>query len=166
MEDIGLHIFLILLFIGVAVNIFALPGPIIIMATVIIYAIITGFSSLGAVSLITMFILAVLAEGVDYFLGTKGAATFPLSRRSLAMGALFGTAGALVLTPVLYGPGLILGFFVGGAGGVFLVDILRMGRFRPSLRSYRASFLGLGAVLSRGGIAMIMTAITLNAIYS
>ncbi len=166
MEYAGLNIFLVLLFLGLLINIFALPGPIFILVAAIFFFIITNFKAIGITAIIGMTILAALAETVDYLLGTRGAYPFRFSASSLGMGALLGTAAALAFTPVIYGPGLILGIFLGGLTGVFLVELINMGRLRPSLRNYRSILLNCVAVISRGVVSMAMIAIILDSIYS
>lgn len=166
MEYAGLNIFLLFLFLGLLINIFSLPGPIVILVVAIFFFSITGFSAIGIAAIIGMAILAAIAETVDYLLGTRGAGPFRFSASSLGMGALFGTAGALALTPVIYGPGLILGIFLGAFTGVFLNELVKMGRLRPSLRNYRSILLNGVAVFSRGVVSLVMITIILNSIYS
>ncbi len=166
MEYAGLSIFLLLLFGGLLVNIFSLPGPIFILVAAIFFSVIAGYSTLGVTAIIALTSLAVLSETADYLLGTRGAGVFRFSSSSLGVAVLLGTACALALTPALYGPGLILGFFLGAFSGVFLMELVNTGRLRPSLRNYRSILLSGVAVLSRGAVSLVMITIILDSIYS
>ncbi|MDZ4164123.1 MAG: DUF456 domain-containing protein [Smithellaceae bacterium] len=166
MEAVGSNIFIISLLLGLLINIFGLPGPIVILVFTLLFSVLTGFSAIGIGRIFVVIILTVIAEVIDYRLGIRGAFTFRLSGRSVGLGTLFGAAGALILTPVIYAPGFIIGLFLGSFGGVFLSELLEMGRLKPSMRNNRAILLGGLAVLSRGGVSLLMIAIILTSIYS
>lgn len=162
----GSNIFILLLLPGLLINIFGLPGPLVILALTLLFSILTGFATPGIGHILAVIILATIAEVIDYRLGIRGAFTFRPSGSSLGLGTLFGAAGALILTPVIYGPGFIIGLFSGAFAGVFLSEIREMAKLRPSLRSSRGILLGGVAVLSRGGLSLLMIAIILTSIYS
>jgi uncharacterized protein len=167
LEVAGLTVFILVLFTGLFCTIFGLPGTIIILGSVILYAVITGFYRIGIKLIFIMIIITLLAEVLDFTLGMAGASRFIPSKNNLWAAAAGALLGGVVLTPILYGLGTVGGGFLGGFSGVLAAEILRQNRMKPSLRtSYRSLAMGIAGVLARGFSALAMIIATLLNVYS
>jgi uncharacterized protein len=166
-ELLGTSLFIFVLILGVFSTIFGLPGTVVILIDVFIYALFTGFESIGGKVLLTLLILSVLAELSEFALGIAGAARFGASKKALTYSVIGGIIGALLLSPVMLGLGAILGAFLGGFAGVFIVELLRQSRLRPSLRAAWGTIIGrVAGICVKGAFALVMTAISLAGIYN
>ena len=163
----GLTIFILVLFAGIFSTIFGIPGTAIILIDVILYAFMTGFERIGFKILFILVIISILAEAIDFAFGMAGAARFGVSKQKIWI-AVFGSfAGAIVMTPVLFGLGTIIGIFLGGFGGILIVVIIRQSMLKPALRAdYRAILGGVAGTLIKGFCTITMTIISLSNIYS
>ncbi len=167
LEAAGLTVFILVLFTGVFSTIFSLPGTIVILVDVIVYAFITGFYRIGIKLILVMLVITLLAEGLDFALGMAGAARFIPSKDNLWAASGGAVLGAAALTPVLYGLGTVAGAFLGGFCGVLSAELLRQNRLKPSLRmSWRAVIMGAAGVLARGFSALAMIVAALSNVYS
>ena len=131
----GLTLFILVLLFGACSILFGLPGTIIILVDALIYAAVTGFEKIGFKVLVTLLILSVLAELVDFAVGMAGVVRFGSMRTGFWAFVIGGLIGASLLTPVLLGLGIILGAFVGGFTAMLIVEILARNRLKPSLRT-------------------------------
>jgi hypothetical protein len=166
MEILATQIFLVLLILALLLNIFSFSGPAIILGAAFLYGLVTWFETTSVALMAVLFLIVVLSAGVDWFFTQAGAAFFPLSQKSLGLMLVMGTAGALILTPFFYGPGLLGGAFLGGLFGVFSLELATMQKFRPIFRNYRALILGGTMVFCRGLLSFTMLLLLLNNIYS
>jgi uncharacterized protein YqgC (DUF456 family) len=121
----GLTIFIVILFIGLYANIFGLPGTVLIFLDALIYASVTGFSNMGWQVLLSLFVIVIFAEGLEFILGVTGAARFSASKKVLVVSVIGSIIGVLLLTPWLYGLGTLAGIFLGGFMGALLMELLR-----------------------------------------
>jgi len=155
-----------MLIIGVFSTIFSLPGTVIILLDAIIYGLFTGFERIGVKVLLTLLVLSVIAELAEFAVGMGGAAKFGASKKSLLASVIGGTTGALLLSKFMLGLGTIVGAFIGGFAGVFVVEILRQTSLKPSLRAAWGTIVGRAAgICVKGAFALIMTVISLDSIY-
>lgn len=167
LEAGGLTLFLAVLLFGTFSILFGLPGTVIILVDALAYAIVTGFERIGAKILVTLLVLSLLGEVADFAVGMAGAVKFGVSRKGFLAFTAGGFIGALLLTPFLYGLGLILGAFVGGFIAIVAVEMLARNNLRPSLRAAYGAILGRAAgTCVKGFIALIMVIITLTSVYS
>jgi uncharacterized protein YqgC (DUF456 family) len=167
LESAGLFFFIGTLLAGLLAALLGLPGQFLILAAVLVYAVATGFATLGWKVLLVLAVLAALAEGLDFGLRAAGAAGFGASRQGAWAAVLGGIAGMFLFTPFLFGLGTVLGMFIGGFAGVFAVELMRQRRIRPALRAGLGSLLGGMAVsLAKGTVALVMIVVTLFNIYS
>ena len=118
----------------------AIPGALLIFGGLFLAAWADGFAHVGAVGLVIIGVLGVLAFVADFvgsLLGAKRVGASPLALAGAAVGGLFGFFLGL--------PGLILGPFVGAVGG----ELLARGRWREAGKVGLGTWLGLvaGAVL-------------------
>ena len=163
----GLTLFILVLLFGIFSILFGLPGTVIILLDAFVYAAITGFEKIGLKILLTLLVLSILAELAEFAVGMAGAVKFGASREGFWAFFIGGLLGAALMTPVLYGLGIILGAFLGGFAAMLLAELLRRNRLKPSLRAAWGAILSLAAgICVKGFIALIMVVITLTAVYS
>jgi len=73
----------------------------------------------------------------------------------------------MVMTPVIFGLGTVVGTFLGGFTGVLSVELLRQTKLRPALRAgYGAVLRRVTGILVKGFCALVMIIITMTNIYS
>jgi len=107
----GFSIFILILFAGIFLNLFDLPGTIVIFFDVLFYAIFTGFDHVGLKIILFLLIFTIIAETIDLFFVIGGASQPIASKKSLGAAALGAVGGIFLLTPLWGGPGIWLGFF-------------------------------------------------------
>lgn len=126
-----------------------IPGPVVILAGLIMAAWAEGFVYVGGVTIAVLVLLALLATGVDILAGVLGAQRFGASRRAMIGAAAGGVVG------MFFGiPGIILGPFIGAVAG----ELSQRKGLRASGLSGIGAWVGLvaGAVAKvAGGFAMI-----------
>lgn len=167
LETIGLTIFILILFVGIFTTLLGMPGTIIILINVIFYALFTGFEKIGFKIIVILILLSVLAEAIDFALGMLGAARFGASSQGIWASVIGSIIGAVVMTPILYGLGTVVGIFLGGFMAVLIVELIRQGQLKPALRAGYGAFLGrFGGILIKGSFSLIMIILTLSNIYS
>jgi len=167
LETVGLTIFILVLFAGILSTVFGIPGTVIILIDVILYAFITGFEKIGFKIIIILVIISILAEAIDFAFGMAGAARFGASKQGVWIVVFSSFVGALVMTPVLFGLGTVVGIFLGGFCGVLIVEIIRQSMLKPALReSYKAILGRVAGTIVKGFCAITMTIISLSNIYS
>jgi uncharacterized protein YqgC (DUF456 family) len=164
----GLTIFILILFAGIFLNFFGLPGTVVIFFDVLLYSFFNGFEHVGLKIILCLFILAAVAETIEFFWivnETPQQATSP--QKSIKAAALGAFAGAFLLTPFFWGPGMCIGFFLGGLAGILIVEIIRQYRLKApyrTLNSVMINIVGKNAV--KGFISLSMIAFSLSNIYS
>lgn len=110
--EVGFTIFILILFAGIFLNLFGLPGTVVIFFDVLFYSIFTGFDRVGLKIILFLLISAITAETIDFFI-VIGETSQPLvSKKSFAAVVLGGAfIGTFLLTPFFGGPGIWIGFF-------------------------------------------------------
>ncbi len=167
LEIAGLTLFIVVLFVGLYINLFGLPGTALIFLDTLGYASVSGFSSIGSSLLISLLVLALLAEGLELILSVTGVSRFSVSKRGFGASILGSIAGTLLLTPWLLGLGIVAGIYLGGFLGILLMELIRQMHLRPSLRKTNSALLGRAAgTLAKGSLALAMVVLTLMSIYS
>jgi uncharacterized protein len=163
----GFTIFILILFAGIFLNFFGLPGTVVIFFDVLLYAIFTGFNPVGLKIILFLLISAILAETIDFFLVMGGTLQPVASIRSLGAAASGAIGGAFLLTPFLGGPGIWGGFFLGGLAGILIVEFIRQSNLKiPFRTSSNAIFAMVGRKIVKGFISLFMIAFSLSNIYS
>ena len=163
----GLAIFILILFVGIFLNLFSLPGTVVIFFDVLFYAIFTGFDRIGWKILLFLFIAAIIAETIDFLLDMYGGLKPIDARKSFRASAIGAITGAVILTPLFWGPGTWAGFFLGGLTGILIVEFLRQSKLKAPFRATnRAVFAMAGRKFVKGVIALFMVALSLSNIYS
>ncbi|MDI6775878.1 MAG: DUF456 domain-containing protein [Syntrophales bacterium] len=167
LEITGLTVFILVLFAGIFSTVFGLPGTLIILFDVILYALCTGFERIGFKIIAVLFIIVLLAETLDFALLMAGAARFRMSKGMIWASVACGFIGAMLLTPAFLGLGAVAGTFLGGFAGMLTVELIRQHRLKPAFRTgYRAIMGRSAGILLKGFSALVMTVITLSNVYS
>jgi hypothetical protein len=167
LEIAGLTVFILLLFVGIFTTIFGLPGTVIILIDVIIYALVTGLETIGLKVIFILLVISAIAEGLDFALVAAGVARFGSSKRRLWATFLGSAMGVMILTPLLLGFGTILGLFLGGFLAVLVEELIWQNKLKPSLRTGSYAILGRAfGTLLKGGLSFVMIIITLSQVYS
>jgi uncharacterized protein len=163
----GLTLFILVLLFGTFSILFGFPGTVIIFIDALIYSIITGFEKIGIKILLTLLILSALAEVADFAVGMAGAIKFGVSRKGFWAFTIGGFIGALLMTPLFLGLGLLIGTFLGGVIAILTMELLARNKLKPTLRAAYGSILGrVAGICVKGFFALIMVIITLTSIYS
>ena len=163
----GLAIFILILFAGIFLNLFGLPGTLVIFFDVLFYAIITGFDRIGWKILLFLFIAAIIAEMIDLLMDMSCGLKPIDVKKSLIAAAIGAITGSFILTPLFWGPGIWTGFFLGGLTGILIVEFLRQSKLRTPFRATnRTIFTMIARKLAKGFIALFMIALSLSNIYS
>ncbi len=166
LEATGLTIFVVVLLIGVLSIIFGFPGTFVIVADVVVYALITGFEKVGLKVIISLVIISVFAEAVDFWLGIAGVRKYGSSKAAIILSIAGGIAGAIVMAPLLFGLGVVIGVFLGGFAGAFLGEYIEKRKLRLALRVGYGALIGrIAGVFVKGSLAIVMIVITMSAIY-
>ncbi len=163
----GFTIFILILFAGIFLNLFGLPGTVVIFFDVLFYSIFTGFDRIGLKIVLFLLVSAITAETIDFFL-VIGEKPQPLvSKKSLGVTALGAFIGVFLLTPFLGGPGTWIGFFLGGLASILTIEVIRQSKLKAPYRAFnRAIFSMAGKKIVKGFITLCMIAFSLSNIYS
>ena len=163
----GLTVFILILFLGIFSVIFGVPGTFIILIDVTLYAWITGFEKIGFKIIVILIVISLFAEAMDFLIGMAGARKFGASKKGIIASVIGGIVGAVIMTPLLLGLGAIIGAFIGGFAGTFLVEYVENQKMKAAFRMGYGVFLGkIAAVFLKGFLAILMSVISLMAIYS
>jgi uncharacterized protein YqgC (DUF456 family) len=135
-----------------------LPGPVLIFAAALVFAVLDGFQAIGWPSLAVIGVLALVATGVDLLTSSIGAKVGGASGWSIAAGMVGGLVGTLLFAL----PGTILGALL----CVLLAEYIRLKDWRPAARSSTGWLVGwlLSSVI-RFGIAVAMIAIFVSQLF-
>lgn len=163
----GFSIFILILFAGIFLNLFGLPGTVVIFFDVLFYAIFTGFDYVGLKIILFLLILTIIAETIDIFFDIGGTSRQIVSKKSLGAAAVGALVGIFFLTPLWGGPGIWIGFFTGGLAGTLIIEFINQSKLKAPFRmSGRAVFAMVGGKMFKGLITLSMIAFSLSNIYS
>ena len=162
----GFTVFIMILFAGIFLNLFGLPGTIVIYFDVLLYAIFTGFDPVGLKIILFLLISTVIAETIDFYVMT-GMYQPMISTKSFVAAAIGAVIGAFLLTPFFWGPGTWGGFFLGGLAGLLTIEFINQSKLKAPFRTPgRAILAMIGGKMVKGLIALFMIAFSLSNIYS
>lgn len=164
---VGFAVFILILFIGIYLSLFGLPGTVIIFLDVLVYAVATGFDRIGFTIILLLLFFSLIAEMLEFLMGMKGALQ-PRPSKKLFWGSAIGSiVGTCILTPFLLGLGTFGGFFLGCFAGILIVEFNRQTKLQsPFKASGRAVFAMIGGKMAKGLITLTMIAFSLSNIYS
>ena len=163
----GFVVFILILFLGIYLTLFDLPGTVVIFFDVLLYALFTGFNQVSGKIILFLLFISIITETIDFFLVMGGALQPVASKKSFWTAALGAIVGAFLLTPFFWGPGTWGGFFLGGLAGILTIEFIRQSKLKVLYRaSNRAIFAMVGRKIAKGFIALFMIALSLSNIYS
>ncbi len=126
-----------------------IPGPVLVLAGALVYAVYTDFAAVSWRLLLFFAGLTLLSQLLDYTASVIGAKKFGASRWGIA-GSFAGALAGVVIAGI---PGLIIGPFVGAV----LCELVRGSTLHASMRTGFGTFVGfLGGALGKLIIALIM----------
>ena len=145
----GEILFLLVVGAVLLLHMISLPANWIFLGLSLLYALITGFSSVGWVTLLILAILATIGEVLEFLVGVGYTAKRGATRWGVIGTFAGGLAGGIALTSVSPPFGTLVGAFGGSFLGAVLLEYLAQDRVDVALRSGRAAFLGkvFGAVV-------------------
>lgn len=138
-------LFLLILASGVILNFLSIPGNFIILADSLWYGFATGFNRFSFSFLITIFIVALIIELLEYFIIAFGARRFGSTKMGAVAGIIGGIIGSLsgyFFSPVL---GAIIGGLLGVIIGTVIIELLAGKTLRDAFHAM------IGALLGRVG---------------
>jgi uncharacterized protein YqgC (DUF456 family) len=136
--------------VGVVVPV--LPGLLLIWGAGVVWAWVGGGPGHWAVAAVLTVLLAV-GTVTKYALPARRASGAGAPRQTLVVGAVAAVAGFFVIP--------VVGFFVGGVGGVYLAERARLTTHAAAWRSTRAVLLGIGI----GVLVELVTGVLMVAIW-
>lgn len=162
----GFTVFILILFAGIYLTLFGLPGTIVIFLDVLFYIIFTGFDHVGLKIILFLLIATIIAETID-FLVMAGKHQPMTSKKSFGAAAIGAVIGAFLFTPFFGGPGTWGGFFLGGLAGVLTIEFIHQSKLKAPFRTSGSAILAMiGGKMVKGLIALFMIAFSLSNIYS
>jgi hypothetical protein len=133
----------------------ALPGPPLIFAGALLYALATRFAPVGWIVIAVLALIAAFSQVMDYLASAWGAKKFGGGKWGVAGSLLGGIAGFLLFSF----PGMIAGIFIGAVG---LEYVFGNKEVRAALRVGGGSLVGfLAGVLMKVAISLAMIGIFL-----
>lgn len=167
-DTFGFVIFILILFAGIFLNFFELPGTGVIFCDVLLYSIFTGFAKVGLGVIVFLFVSAILAETIDFFWKISEPPQQAVRPQKSIKAALLGTIfGMIVLTPLWGGPGIWIGFLAGGLAGILMAEMIRQYHLKIYDRTLHRVILNIvGKNTVKGFISLCMIAFSLSNIYS
>lgn len=161
-------IFVLILFAGIFLNLFGLPGTVVIFFDVLVYSLITGFQQVGLKIILFLLVSAIIAETIEFFWVISETPYQAFSKKKPFKAAALGSmAGTLIFTPLLGGPGIWIGFLLGGLAGILTAEVIRQYSLKAPYRTLNSVMISLiGKNTVKGFISLCMIAFSLMNIYS
>lgn len=117
MNTVYYLLMIVLLLVGLFINILGLPGLWLMVVAYVGYGWLTGWDVyVGWPSVIAVFVLALIAEGVEFMAGAAGSAAAGGRKRGMAGAIVGGIIGGILGTPILP----IVGTIIGACAGAFI----------------------------------------------
>ena len=151
---------------GLIAVVLGLPGTWLILITSALYSWLTGFSVITYQMLLGLLVLAVAAEVLEFWSGLWGARRYGGSRKAMLGTLIGGLAGAIILTPMLFGFGAVVGAFFGAFAGGFVVTYLEQRKMSNAMRVGWGGMLGrVFAMVFKGATVVTMIGLDVWAIF-
>ena len=151
---------------GLIAVVLGLPGTWLILITSALYSWLTGFSVITYQMLLGLLLLAVAAEVLEFWSGLWGARRYGGSRKAMLGTLIGGLAGAIILTPMLFGFGAVVGAFFGAFAGGFVVTYLEQRKMNEAMRVGWGGLLGrVFAMVFKGAAVVTMIGLDVWAIF-
>ena len=141
--------FIAVLLFSIASNFLSIPGNFIIFLNTLWYSIATNFNQIGISFLITLLIIAIFVEFLEYLVIAFGAKRYGATKLGVIAAILGGIGGSIsgfFFSPVL---GAIIGGFMGIIIGTMTIEIMRGKNVHDAL------YATFGAIIGRvGGLSV------------
>ena len=167
LEVSGLTVFILLLLLGIYSTVYGLPGTLLILICIVVFAFFDGFDTIGLKHIVVLTVLSAVVETADALVGVANIRR-PRVTPGVVASSLAGTLlGVILLTPALYGAGTVMGIFLGGLAGLLIAQKVEQRTLKPALREpAKATFLRGLTVCAKGCVAMGATFFVLSRLYS
>jgi uncharacterized protein YqgC (DUF456 family) len=135
-------VFAITVIVALFSNFAGVPGNIIIAVNSLIYGLVTNFNQFSFTFVLTIFLIVIVVEFLEYLLIVLTAKKYGASRWGIIGSILGGIGGAIsgaFITPVL---GAIIGSVIGVFIGALVGEFFKSYNLRKSLLSGMGAFLG------------------------
>jgi len=163
---VALVILILAMPVGLIAVVLGLPGTWLILLTSVLYSWVTGFSVITYQMLLGLLVLAVVAEVLEIWSGLWGARRYGGSRRAMLGTLIGGFIGAIILTPMLFGFGSVVGAFFGAFAGGFVVTYLEQRKMSQAMRVGWGGLLGrVFAMVFKGATIVTMIGLDIWAIF-
>ncbi|MCG8605341.1 DUF456 domain-containing protein, partial [bacterium] len=141
LEILGILIFWLVMFVGVALIPFGIPGTFLILVNVLVYGWLTDFVDITWGFLGFLFFIAILAEAIEFFLGAAAAGRYGASKFAMLGAVIGGFVGAIWATSIFPLVGTLLGAFLGAFGGAALFEYITSKDVEKSVKAGWGAFL-------------------------
>ena len=151
--------FLVIIIASMLSNFFGIPGNLLILFNSFIYAVVTNFENISFPFIVTLLLIVLLVEFLEYVLIIVSARRYGASKWGITGSIVGGIGGAIsgaFVTPVL---GAIIGSIIGVFLGATVLEFLKSYSLREALYSGIGAFIGkLGglSVKTCGAVTMII----------
>ena len=160
---VGIFFFILILVVGLLALVFGIPGTWIILADAAFYGWITHFRAVTGKILLVLLALAICGELLEFSLSFFGLKRLKPSRGVIIISLLCGFVTAILMAPLFFGLGAILGALIGTFGGAFFVEYLTEKHLNHAARIGWGALIGrLAGFFSKFAIASAMIVIILT----
>lgn len=140
---------------------FGLPGTWVQVGTILLYAVLTDFGTVGWVTIGVAALIAIVAEVVEFLLGGSFARRYGGGKRAMWGAILGGTVGAIVGLPLPI-VGSLIGSFVGSFAGALMAELTAESGLTTALRTGWGALLGrLAAVAAKSAMGVAIAVLAL-----
>jgi len=151
---------------GLIAVVLGLPGTWLILLTSFLYSWLTGFSVITYQMLLGLLVLAVAAEVLEFWSGLWGARRYGGSKKAMLGTLIGGFTGAIILSPMLFGFGTVVGAFLGAFAGGFVLTYLEQRKMNEAVRVGWGGLLGkVFAMVFKGAAVVTMIGLDIWAIF-
>jgi hypothetical protein len=140
---------------GLIAVVLGLPGTWLIVITSVLYSWLTGFAVITYQMLLALLILAVAAEVLEFWSGLWGARRYGGSKKAMLATLIGGFIGAIILSPMIFGFGTIVGAFLGAFAGGFLISYLERRKMNEAMRVGWGGMVGRVFAMVFKGVAVV-----------
>ncbi len=159
-------VFVAILGFSVFSNFLSIPGNFIVVFNSLWYGIATGFDKFSISFLLTLLIVAVIVEFLEYLIIAFGARRYGATRLgalAAILGGIGGSISGFFFSPIM---GAIIGGFVGGIIGTLGIELIRGKTLRESLYATFGATIGrVGGLTVKGIGSVTMVVIVASKIF-
>jgi len=134
--------FFVMIFASMLSNFFGIPGNLLILFNSFVYAVITNFENISFPFMVTLVLVVLLVEFLEYLLIIVSARKYGASKWGITGSIIGGIGGAIsgaFVTPVL---GAIVGSIIGVFTGATILEFIKSYNLKESLLSGVGAFIG------------------------